>query len=268
MRTDDVVDPSPACARALDMAATALVAEGHVVFDITPPSPYEALVIASNLLNADGTQMFRSFFRTGEIDDAGASRFGAYMRLPRVVKWFYWAWTKYIMRDELWAGLLAHWHKKSAFENWQWVAKREVYKAKWFEWWNSFGDNGEGMDFIITPPNSTPAVPHGGMRTAAAACGYTFLFNLLDYAAGIIPVTRVDAKDDILPPSVNINKMNGAAKGAYKHYDAIKMAGLPVAVQVVGRRLEEEKVLACMERVEKALEAKGQQYKLLEVPLD
>lgn len=59
--------------------------------------------------------------------------------------------------------------------------------------------------------------------------------------------------------------MNGVAKGAYKHYDAQKMAGLPVAVQVVGRRLEEEKVLAIMERIEDALEKNGGLYKLLEV---
>ncbi len=266
MRTDQVVDPAPACARALDMAATALVAQGHVVFDIDPPSPYEALVIACGLLNADGTKTFRSYFRTGETDDSGAAKFGAYMRLPRIVKFFYWAWYKYIIQDEIWAGLVSNWHQKSAFENWQLVFKRESYKARWHEWWNSFGDKGDGMDIILTPPNATPAVPHGGMANAAAACGYTFLFNLLDYTAGIMPVAKVDPGKDRLDPSIKIKKMNAVAYGAYRHYDADRMAGLPVAVQVVGRRLEEEKVLACMELVEKALSAKGEQYKLLEIP--
>ena len=268
MRTDKVADPAPACARAVDMAASALTAQGHVVFDIDPPSPYEAMVIASNLLNADGTRTFRSYFRTGETDDVGAAQFGFYMRLPRFVKFFYWAWWKYVIRDDIWAGLLEHWHEKSAFENWQWVYKREVYKARWFEWWNSFGEKGDGMDFIITPPNATPAVPHGGMSSAAAACGYTFLFNLLDYTSGIMPVTHVDAKADMLPASINIKKMNNVAYGAYKHYDATKMEGLPVAIQVVGRRLEEEKILACMERIEKALLTTDQPYELLELPKD
>ncbi|KAK3643563.1 hypothetical protein LTR56_010072 [Elasticomyces elasticus] len=266
MRTDTVVDPAPACARALDIAASALRDQGHQVFDVTPPSPYEALVIASNLLNADGTRTFRSYFRTGESDDPGAAEFGRYMRLPRFIKWFYWAYVKYLKRDETWAGLLEHWHEKSAFENWQWVTKREVYKARWHEWWNSFGNRGDGMDFILTPPNATPAVPHGAMKSAAAACGYTFLFNLLDYSCGILPVTHVDPVIDILPQSVNIKKMNGVARGAYQHYDAVKMAGLPVAVQIVGRRLEEEKVLACMHQLEDALEAKGERYELLKVP--
>ena len=43
------------------------------------------------------------------------------------------------------------------------------------------------------------------------------------------------------------------AQGAYKLYDATAMHGLPVAVQVVGQRLEEEKVLAVMQRIEHAL---------------
>ena len=266
MRTDNVVDPAPACARALDMAASALRDQGHHVFDVAPPDPYEALVIASNLLNADGTKAFRSFFRTGESDDPGAAQFGRYMRLPRFVKWFYWAYTKYIKRDDIWAGLLEHWHAKSAHENWQWVYKRETYKVRWHDWWNTFGDKGDGLDVILTPPNATPAVPHGAMKDAAASCGYTFLFNLLDYTVGVLPVTHVDPTEDMLSSTVNVTRMNAVARGAYKHYDAIKMAGLPVAVQVVGRRLEEEKVLACMQRLEDALENQGQRYELLMIP--
>ena len=78
-------------------------------------------------------------------------------------------------------------------------------------------------------------------------------------------MTHVDSAVDQLPSSFNPKKLNGVARGAYKHYDADKMAGLPVCVQVVGRRLEEEKVLAVMERVEDALDKHGGRYELLEV---
>jgi Asp-tRNA(Asn)/Glu-tRNA(Gln) amidotransferase A subunit family amidase len=81
----------------------------------------------------------------------------------------------------------------------------------------------------------------------------------------VIPVTHVDPVKDALPASFNISKLNGVARGAYKHYDAIKMAGLPVGVQVIGRRLQEEKVLAVMERIEDALDKNGGRYQLLEV---
>ena len=59
--------------------------------------------------------------------------------------------------------------------------------------------------------------------------------------------------------------MDGVARGAYQHYDAEKMHGLPVGVQVVGRRLQEEKVLAVMERVVEVMEKEGKGYALLEV---
>jgi Asp-tRNA(Asn)/Glu-tRNA(Gln) amidotransferase A subunit family amidase len=80
-----------------------------------------------------------------------------------------------------------------------------------------------------------------------------------------MPVTHVDPVKDALPASFNISKLNGVARGAYKHYDAIQMAGLPVGVQVIGRRLQEEKVLAVMERIEDALDKNGGRYQLLEV---
>jgi len=59
--------------------------------------------------------------------------------------------------------------------------------------------------------------------------------------------------------------MNGVAQGVYRYYDAKEMAGLPVGVQVVGQRLEEEKVLALMSRIEGLLESRGEKYKLISV---
>ena len=172
----DVVDPSPACTRALEQVASALRSEGHDVIDVEPPSPYEALVIASNLLSSDGCQTFRSFFRTGEWSDPGAAQMVFYMRIPRPLKYLYYLWVKYVRGDAIWAGLLRHWYPKSAFEQWKWVAKREAYKAIWHDWWQ----HDAKIDFLLTPPNATPAVPHDGMKDAVSSCGYTFLFNLVN----------------------------------------------------------------------------------------
>jgi hypothetical protein len=85
----------------------------------------------------------------------------------------------------------------------------------------------------------------------------------LDYTCGIIPVTHVDRALDQLPADFSLKKLNGVAKGAYMLYDADAMHGLPVAVQIAGRRLEEEKVLAIMERVEGALG--DSKYQLMEI---
>jgi Asp-tRNA(Asn)/Glu-tRNA(Gln) amidotransferase A subunit family amidase len=51
--------------------------------------------------------------------------------------------------------------------------------------------------------------------------------------------------------------MNSVAKDAYLEYNAEKMKGLPVGVQIAGRRMEEEKVLAGMQVVQEALKAHG-----------
>ena len=78
-----------------------------------------------------------------------------------------------------------------------------------------------------------------------------------------MPITHVDKSLDQLPPDFSWRKLNGVAQGAYKLYDATAMHGLPVAVQVVGQRLEEEKVLAVMKRIEDCLA--DDKYQLLEI---
>ena len=70
---------------------------------------------------------------------------------------------------------------------------------------------------------------------------------------------------DQLPEKFRIQDLNGVARGAYKHYDANAMHGLPVAIQVVGQRLQEEKILAIMQRVEDAMEKHGGRYELMEI---
>lgn len=40
-------------------------------------------------------------------------------------------------------------------------------------------------------------------------------------------MTHVDPVKDALPSDFSFKKLNGVAQGAYKHYDAQKMAGLP-----------------------------------------
>ena len=51
--------------------------------------------------------------------------------------------------------------------------------------------------------------------------------------------------------------MNDINRALHELYDADAMNGLPVGVQLIGRRFEEEKVLAGMKVVEDALAASG-----------
>jgi fatty acid amide hydrolase len=266
MVSDGVVPPSPAIARSLSMTAAALEKAGHRVQTIpisklpSAATPAYGLQLGSTLLNSDGCRTFRSFFRTGETSDPGAAQMSFYMSLPRALRWLHGVYVRYIRRDDVWANLLQAFRPLSAFENWQQVGKREAFRAAWFDWWDH---EDQQFDFIICPTNATPALPHGAMRDAVSSCGYTFLWNLLDYTAGVIPVTKVDAETDVL--EVGWKAPNSVAEGAYRYYDSLAMAGLPCAVQIVGRRLQEEKVLGYMALVEEALRVDGVVYEQLEV---
>jgi Asp-tRNA(Asn)/Glu-tRNA(Gln) amidotransferase A subunit family amidase len=266
MQSDGVCEPSPAIARALSETASALTAAGHTVVRIpvsafpSKATPAYGLQIASLLLCADGGKTFKSFFRTGEWNDLGVAQIYSYMRLPRWTKYLWYLYTRYVRHDPLWASILRYFHPLTAFEQWKWVAKREAFRAAWFEWW---GKPEQDFDFILCPANATPALPHGCMHDAVSSCGYTFLWNLLDYSAGVIPVTKVDPVFDALPK--DFKPRNGIERGAYKYYNAQEMEGLPCAVQVVGRRWTEEKTLGCMKVVEEALREAGVVYEQLDV---
>ena len=240
--------------------------------EITPPATADTFTgfnLASQLLNSDGCATFNSFFHSFEPSDPGADQLSRIANLPRPLRYLYYLYVRYIKRDVKWATLIQSFSPKSAADNWKLVYQRETYRATWHAWWDA---EPQQYDFILCPANATPALPHRAMRDAVSSCGYTFLWNLLDYSAGVIPVSHVDAvKDALAAPYKTILKRLGSnhaiAQGAWMHYDAAKMAGLPTAVQVVGRRWQEEKVLGYMAAVEHALEEYGEggKYTLLEI---
>ncbi|PPQ94405.1 hypothetical protein CVT25_002493 [Psilocybe cyanescens] len=256
MWDDGVVLPSPACKRALDIVVRTLRKAGHVVVDINPPSPYDGLKLGSSLILADGGKTATAPMSSFEYNDPGMVQAMRMFRLPSFLRRLYIMYVRYIKRDEVYAGLLEGWHEKTVVDFWPLVAKREAYKAKWWRFWGE-----QELDFVLTVPNALPAVPHGGMKNGFSSCGYTFLFNLLDYSAGVLPITHVDKGLDQLG---TFHARNAIERGAYLDYNADDMHGLPVGVQVVGQRLEEEKVMEGMKILEKLLRESGIGYKLLD----
>lgn len=77
-------------------------------------------------------------------------------------------------------------------------------------------------------------------------------------------MTFVNKESDALPQdfqkSEEYKQMGVVGKGVYGVYDAEAMHGLPVGVQVIGRRFEEERVLQAMKVVEHALEECGRKF--------
>lgn len=74
-----------------------------------------------------------------------------------------------------------------------------------------------------------------------------------------MPITHVDRTLDAQSPIFKAN--NAIEAGAYEMYDADIMHGVPIGVQIVGQRLQEEKVLEGMKIIERLLSGKA--YSLL-----
>ncbi|KAJ7599208.1 amidase signature enzyme [Mycena floridula] len=256
MWDDGVILPSPACTRALKIVVDALNRQGQQVIAITPPSPYEGLKIACQLLFADAAKTVCQPMRFFESNDPGVARARFLFSLPRWVKSIYAWYLRRIRGDDVSAGLVESWHEQRITDYWPLVAQREAYRKKWFDMWDE-----QKLDFVLTVPNALPAIPHGGLKHNLAAYGYTFLFNLLDYSAGVLPITKVDAELDGMS---KLAPRNGIERDTYSKYDSVAMHGLPVGVQVIGRRLEEEKVMEAMKLIQKVMKDEGAEYQLLD----
>jgi fatty acid amide hydrolase len=109
-------------------------------------------------------------------------------------------------------------------------------------------DQGEGgpFDLILGPACALPAFRHGASRELMTAGGYTALYNLLGYPAGVVPFTRVRAGEETeRPPSRDVVEQTACQveQGS---------AGLPVGVQVIARPWRDHVALAAMLAIEKA----------------
>lgn len=69
--------------------------------------------------------------------------------------------------------------------------------------------------------------------------------------AAVFPVTKVDPLKD--PKDVDYVPKNDQDKLVYDMYTPEKFAGMPINLQVVGRRQYDEKVLAALEEIERAM---------------
>jgi Amidase len=103
----------------------------------------------------------------------------------------------------------------------------------------------------------------GCTRLSPLACA-TALYNIVDNPAGIIPVTRVDPQQDKLTAEWTEGPIPGTPllesrlyRGKQPVYDPEDMKGIPVGVQVVGKKWEDEKVISMMHVVDKALGPRG-----------
>ncbi|KAG8855291.1 hypothetical protein FRB96_007089 [Tulasnella sp. 330] len=118
-----------------------------------------------------------------------------------------------------------------------------------------------GFNGLICPVNALPTTRHGTTKDLAVLAFTTGIYNVVDHPVGIVPVTRVDEVKDVLSDIWRSSGIKGSLllygkiyeRQKNPLYDATKLHGIPVGVQIVGKSWEDEKVIEMMKIVDAAL---------------
>lgn len=132
----------------------------------------------------------------------------------------------------------------SVYKYWQLNRRKWDLQQAYLEKWSSFQspESGKIADVLIMPPMPHSAVPHRGCKWV----GYTKVWNLLDYPAMVIPGGNVAQEDLAAEWDFEArNEVDEWTKNLWTdNREDMAAMSLPIGVQLVGRRLEEEKLLA------------------------
>ncbi|KAL7952126.1 amidase signature domain-containing protein [Trichoderma barbatum] len=223
LRRDDVVLPSPPVRRAIEIVVKSLKKAGHEVIEWKPPPHSRGLDIAVKAWMYDGGNDIHSAFGlSGEPVISQVSRRYGY---------------KPVQQQKA---------TEIAANN---IDKRK-YRKEYLDYWNSTAKlthSGQPVEAFISPVS-----PYGGTRpNQYRYVTYSTIINVLDYSSVAIPVTCVDKNVDVVDP--DYLPTNPADQQVFESYDPEIHDGSPVGVQVVGRRLQEEKTLALAQVISELL---------------
>ncbi|KAH9935683.1 general amidase [Fomitopsis serialis] len=232
---DGIVVPHPPVIRALEMTRDALRAAGHKVVDWQPIKHLELTNTISAIWKAGAAEDFQvTTSETGEpiistmsvVEGVGEPDMSVRPDPTGISAYALWQIQK--ARADLRKEYLDHWQKTAEISG-----------------------TGRPVDAIISPGAPFVAPPHGRNNYS----NYTKVLNALDYPAVTFPVTRVDLSLDAKKPAHQF--LSETDEAIYSWYEPALSQNAPVALQLVGRTLEEEAVIAMTEIVDAALKAKA-----------
>jgi Asp-tRNA(Asn)/Glu-tRNA(Gln) amidotransferase A subunit family amidase len=139
----------------------------------------------------------------------------------------------------------------SVYEYWQLNKRKQAAQKAYLDKWNKTrsSDGRREVDVLLAPAMPHTGIPHRGFKWV----GYTKIWNFLDYTALTMPVDRVRREVDAVEgegeeeyvPRNELDEWN------WRLWDVDAVDGYPVNVQIIGRKLEEEKVLGAASVIER-----------------
>ncbi|KAG6335864.1 hypothetical protein ID866_3229 [Astraeus odoratus] len=254
--SDFLVRSSPATVRAVQETVDALRKAGHECVEFSTPLPANAMEVFVALVSSDGYRKMLSYLQDDPQEESlFLSTLGT--KLPGFVRNLICWVVKTFFRDNVFPRFFSLAKTKTVLEFCEFTEKRNKVVDAWYkEVWDE-----HNFDGIIAPVQALPVIPHGACAYLSGLAAATVLYNIIDSPTGIIPVTRVDANLDRLAADFKPGETGGSTlfeKRMYQNgeqtvYKPDGMAGMPVGVQIVGRRWDDEKVLAMMRVVDEAL---------------
>lgn len=210
---DGVITPHPPVTRALGNLTQRLREIDVEIIDFPPHLHDESWAILASLYYTDG----------GEADTADIAKSGEPW-LPL---------STWIIKENPCVKRL------SVGEMSYWLEEREAYRKEYALHWNKYG-----IDALLCPVGPGVAPRHDTSKY----WGYTSQWNLLDYPGVVFPVCKVD-KDVDVGWEDDGEILSGKDEDNRKLWDPEVFDGVPVGLQLVGRRFEDEKVLAILEHI-------------------
>jgi fatty acid amide hydrolase len=233
---DGVLRASPAVARAVEAAASALRARGCQVVPFEPPDVRSMLGAYLGALSADGGTALLASLSGGAVDPV-LEPMRRLAPVPRPVRHVAARLAGAVGQPNV-ALMLDAMGEKSVSELWQLTDRLRSYRTALLE-----AMDRQQVDLLVCPPFATAALPHGASKNFTLASSYSILFNVTQLPAGVVPVTRVRPDETARPAGRDLIERQAAEVEA-------KAAGLPVGAQVVGRSWSDPLVLAAMRAIE------------------
>jgi fatty acid amide hydrolase len=239
---DGYLQAAPACERAVEVAKGILERHGHTLVPWCPPNVQHGFTYCfKNAIVGDGGAGLLRPLKYDQVDEAIAPIYYILClpaKLRRVLSFLLWPFSRQLS-ILLYAGL----GMTTISEYWEFNKKVQEYREDVISHWQN-----NRLDAVICPGFSTPALPHNKM-TLIHMVNYTALYNIIDFTAGSMPVTRVTAEDD---EKLGDYPSRDVAHKLVKNLSA-NAESLPVNVQCVTLPWQEELCLRVMKEIEMGL---------------
>ncbi|KAI4862166.1 amidase [Hypoxylon rubiginosum] len=204
MWDDGVALPTPPVTRALRQAVAKLEAAGHEVAAWSSADQAAGLALLGRMFVADGGRAIRrELDRTGEPLHPEMHMYGEGAA-----------------------------RELGAYEYWQLHLDRQEYQKRYLDRWLE-----AGIDAILCPTTPYSSVENGKFKHV----GYTGVYNVLDYACISFPTgITVDKSLDVALGD-SYKPLSDLDKEIQSEYNPEAVHGMPINLQLVAQRLEEEK---------------------------